>query len=134
MVGHGPRGSGPRTGRLSAMPLRRLLFLTLATVLPAAAVGAPPSRDALAREVSGEESVRSVKALQRLYAQYAQFGLWREIGALFARDATFTFDGLIAQQQTARGGEAIARFLRTRYGRGREGLALGAVHTMMIEA
>jgi hypothetical protein len=43
---------------------------------------------ALARDVARAEAVRDVKTLQRDYAQYAQFGLWNEMAALFAQDGT----------------------------------------------
>jgi hypothetical protein len=41
-----------------------------------------------------------------------------EIGALFAPQAQFTFDGQVRQGQTMTGPEQIAAFLRTRYGGG----------------
>ena len=79
--------------------------------------------DSFARDVARTESVRAVKTLQRSYAQYAQYGLWNEVGALFAPAGTFTFDGLVMPAQTAKGPAAIAAFLRARYGGGQEGLA-----------
>ena len=72
--------------------------------------------DNLARDVARTEGVRAVKTLQSSYAQYAQYGLWNEVGALFARDGSFVFDGMVREAQTARGPTAIASFLRTRYG------------------
>ncbi|MBO9604186.1 MAG: nuclear transport factor 2 family protein [Novosphingobium sp.] len=89
--------------------------------------------DSLARSVSQTESVRAVKTLQRSYAQYAQFGLWEQIGALFAADGSFVFDGQITPAQTARGPHAIAAFLRSRYGGGREGADAAGLSTMAIE-
>ena len=94
---------------------------------------AEQSLDALARDVSRTEGVRAVLNLQRSYAQYAQFGMWNEAGALFAPDATFTFDGLVMPAQTAKGPTAIATFLRTRYGGGKEGLSADGLSSMFIE-
>ena len=89
--------------------------------------------DALARDVARAESVRAVLTLQRSYAQYAQFGLWSEVGALFAPGATFTFDGLVLPAQTATGPAAIAAFLRTRYGGGQDGPAADGLSSMFID-
>ena len=36
------------------------------------------------------ESLRAIKALQHNYAQYAQFGLWDAIGALFIVSGAFS--------------------------------------------
>jgi hypothetical protein len=94
---------------------------------------ADQSLDALARDVSRTEDVRGVLNLQRSYAQYAQFGMWNEAAALFAPDATFTFDGLVMPAQTVKGPAAIATFLRTRYGGGKEGLSATGLSSMFIE-
>lgn len=83
--------------------------------------------DELARDVTRVESIREVKDLQRLYAQYAQFGLASEMSALFADDAT-----LIWGDKTVHGRKAIEAWLRKRIGMGR-GLAPGALHTEFIE-
>lgn len=89
--------------------------------------------DAFARDVARTEGVRAVLNLQRTYAQYAQFGMWNDAGALFSPDATFTFDGLVMPAQTAKGPAAIATFLRTRYGGGKEGLSATGLSSMFIE-
>lgn len=94
--------------------------------LPAAAA---PSRDALARDVDRAESLRAVKNLQYAYAQYAQFGLWSEMGSLFAARGVFD-DG--ADQ--VKGGKAISAFLAGRHGSGRQGLKAGQVNTLLIAA
>src|SRR4051794_14264403 len=52
--------------------------------LAGAPASAAPSPGALARDVERAESLRAVKNLQYAYAQYAQFGLWNEMGSLFA--------------------------------------------------
>ena len=87
-----------------------------------------------ARDIDRAESLRTVMTLQRTYAQMAQYGLWNDVGALFARDGHFLFDGLVKPVQTMKGSAAIAEFLRKRYGGGHEGLRRGDVSTMMIEA
>ena len=89
--------------------------------------------DSFARDVARTEGVRAVLNLQRSYAQYAQYGLWNEVGALFAPRATFTFDGLVMPAQTAKGPAAIAAFLRARYGGGKDGLSANGLSSMFIE-
>jgi len=78
--------------------------LTLFTVVPGLLLAAPAradqALDAFARDVARTESVRAVKTLQHTYAQYAQYGLWNEVGALFAADATFRSHGVLVQLQT----------------------------------
>src|SRR5262245_34169381 len=100
------------------MSLRRLAMQVLAVL--ALAVTAPAHADAtldhLARELDRTESLRATLNLQRTYAQYAQAGLWNELGALFAPEGSFVFDGLVMPEQTSKGPAAIAAFLRRRYG------------------
>ncbi|HEY0962904.1 MAG TPA: nuclear transport factor 2 family protein [Pseudomonadales bacterium] len=109
----------------------RIIALSIAFVgslmlsSPAASQG---TLDELARDVDRAESMRAVKNLQRTYAHYSQYGLWNEMGALFADDAQYIFDG-----ETVSGRDAItAHFTRTE-GDGEQGLAPGAVHTQLIE-
>ncbi len=129
------------------MSLRRLVTPTLAVLTGCAAplcaalilsvampAHADTALDEFAREVDRTESVRAVMNLQRTYAQYAQAGLWNEVGALFAPDGRFVFDGPIMPEQTAKGPVAIAAFLRTRYGGSDEGLKADGLSTMMIES
>ena len=115
--------------------MRRTIPIASALLILALGVRghADQSLDALARDVSRTEDVRAVLNLQRSYAQYAQFGMWNEAGALFAPDATFTFDGLVMPAQTVKGPAAIATFLRTRYGGGQEGLSASGLSSMFIE-
>jgi len=82
----------------------------------------------LARDVTRAEDVRAVKNLQRTYAHYSQFGLWREMANLFADDATFTF-----AKNVVKGRAAIASHLIAQEGGGQEGLRPGAVHTQFID-
>ncbi len=105
--------------------------LALFLALP---VSADAGLDGVARDVDRTESLRAVKTLQSSYAQYAQYGLWNEVGALFARDGSFVFDGMIKPVQTAKGPGAIAAFLRTRYGGGHEGLKADSLSTLFIDA
>jgi hypothetical protein len=114
-----------------ALMTRGLAILLALAGLPAAALAAPkpvPSIAALARDVDRAESIRAVKTLQRTFAQYAQFGLWDALGALYADKGTLTFEGNVLT-----GGAAIAESLRKQHGEGREGLPAGAMHTMLID-
>jgi len=86
------------------------------------------SIDGLARDVERGEAVRAVKVLQRTYAQYSQYGLWNEMAGLFADEAS-----LIIGDDSATGRGAIATFLTTKVGGGRQGLAPGAIHTQLID-
>src|SRR6478736_4771549 len=106
-------------------------LLALLLSVPAAA---DPKVDALARDLDRTESVRAVKLLQHSYAQYAQFGLWNQLGALFTADGSFVFDGQVKPAETATGPAAIAAWLRNRYGGGHEGLTIDSLSTMMIDA
>ena len=101
----------------------------LALILAGAPAFAAPSRDALARDVERAESLRAVKSLQYHYAQYAQFGLWDQMGALFADQGVMD-----AGDDHVAGKKAIAAFLTQHYGGGRQGLGSGVVHTALIAA
>jgi hypothetical protein len=113
-----------RTFTLSSAVLA--LFLVVPT-------RADQALDRFARDVFRTESVRAVMTLQRSYAQYAQYGLWNDVGALFTGGGSFTFDGLIMPAQTAKGPSAIAAFLRARYGGGQDGLSASGLSSMFIE-
>ena len=106
-------------------------MLALFLALPARA---DAELDAFARDVDRTESVRAVKTLQGSYAQYAQFGLWNQVGALFTDGGSFVFDGLVGPAQTAKGPAAIAGFLRKRYGGGHEGVKADSLSSMMIDS
>ncbi len=73
------------------MIVRTLLAAALVLVFAAAAQASPADISALARDVDRAESVRAVKDLQRTYAQYAQFGMWSPMAALFTADAVADF-------------------------------------------
>ena len=97
-------------------------------------VRADTALDSFARDLDRAESVRTVKTLQRVYAQYAQAGLWDQLGSLFAPNGSLVFDGQVKPAETAKGPAAVAAFLRARYGGGYEGLRADGLSTMMIEA
>ncbi len=104
------------------------LGFALASSLLATLTVAQPTLDELARDVDRAESIRAVKNLQRTYAHYAQYGLWDEMGALFAADATYIFD-----EESISGRDAITAYLTANEGGGQQGLAPGAIHTQLIE-
>jgi hypothetical protein len=110
------------------------LICALIGLLFSLPVQADPALDNFARDVERTESLRAVRALQNSYANYAQFGLWTEVGALFAAEGQFLFDGQIKDGQTAKGPAAVATFLRTRYGGGRDGQVAGGLSAMMIDS
>lgn len=109
--------------RLAALAVAALMTIS------SAAVTAAPSVDDLARDVDRAQAIRDVKNLQRSYAQYAQYGLWKEMASLFAHDGA-----MIAGTDQAHGSAAIANFLTSRYGGGHQGLEAGALHTALIAA
>lgn len=99
-----------------------------------AAVGLPgvawcqSAHDELARDVDRAESMRAIKSLQRTYAQYSQYGLWKQMADLFARNGSFIFD-----DETVKGPKAIGEFLREREGHGHEGLQAGEIHAQILD-
>ena len=109
----------------------RLAIWVLAAALAATglASAAAPTLDELARDVTRAEAIRDVKTLQRTYSQYAQYGLWDEMAALFALDGTLeTGTGQL------RGRSAIAAYFTRGLGNGHQGLAPAAVNTELIAA
>ncbi len=88
---------------------------------------APQEVNALARDVERIESLRQVKDVQRLYAQYQQYALWNDMAALFA-------DGAIVQWGDAKveGREAILGWLMQR-GEEVSNLGPGALNTEVID-
>src|SRR5262249_54514398 len=119
-----------RRGNSMSNPGRVLSFcLVLAgAVLQPAIAAAQGTLDELARDVDRAESMRTVKNLQRTYAQYSQYGLWNEMADLFAKDATYIFD-----DETIKGRKAIGDYLTLHEGGGQQGLKPGAVHTQIID-
>jgi hypothetical protein len=107
--------------------LKFVLVVALGVLAAARPFGAETSIDGLARDVERAESIRAVKTLQRTYAQFAQYGLWNEMAALFADDASLTI-----ADDSVKGRTAIATFL-TKQGGGQQGLAPGAINTQLID-
>src|SRR4051812_22092947 len=57
--------------------------------------------DALGRDVERAASLRQIKDLQILYTQYAQFGLWDEVGGLLSNDIELWSDDSMALKGNA---------------------------------
>jgi hypothetical protein len=111
-----------------------MAWLATFAVVLALPVRAATDLDEFARDVDRAQSVRAVKTLQFSYAQYAQYGLWTEVGALFSQNGSFVFDGLIKTAETATGPKAIAALLRNRYGGGMDGMKIDSLSAMFIDA
>jgi hypothetical protein len=71
--------------------------------------------------------VRAVKRVQESYAQYAQFGLWTDMAALFADNAQLSYG-----KDNAQGRDAIQSYFVTRFGEGTHGLKPGGLHAQMV--
>jgi hypothetical protein len=91
------------TYAIAALPLVAAPFWAARLLGAARTAHTDASLDELARDVNRTESLRAVLNLPRAYAQYAQAGLWTEVGALFTPDGSFVFDGLIKPEQTSKG-------------------------------
>lgn len=106
------------------------MLLALALAVPAvhAADAAASSIDELARDTERAEAIRAVKNLQYAWSQYAQFGLWSEMGALFSSDGE-----TIWGDETIKGPAAIAKYNMDKYGGGKPGLPAGVVNTLLVE-
>ena len=116
--------SGSRHRRSSI--IGALVLLGPLLMAPMAAAAPADTVDRLARDVTRLESLRAVKDLQRSYAQYAQFGLWADMAALFAADGR-----LIRGDEVITGHAAIAAWLEARGGPA--GRFPGALNTEMID-
>src|SRR5690606_36058316 len=110
------------------------VLLALFPLLLTAPARGDAELDELARELDRSESIRAVKLLQNSLAQYAQYGLWNAVGALFAPDGRFVFDGLVQPATVASGPADIADFLRTRYGGGHEGMRADSLSSLFIDS
>jgi hypothetical protein len=116
-----------RNSRLSLLYAALLACAPFAPAAPAAESGVA-SLDALARDTERAEALRAVKNLQYAYAHYAQFGLWAEMGALFAADGE-----TIWGDKTFKGPAAIAKYNRDTFGAGKQGLPAGVLNTLFID-
>ena len=120
-------GMHKMTGPVATLTLAACAIAAI--VAATGAFAAAPTRDSLARDVERAAAIRDVKTLQRTYSQYAEFGLWNEMAALFAPDGT-----LQTGTDTVKGPGALAAFFTTRYGNGHQGLESGALRVPLIAA
>ena len=81
------------------------MFVVVLALSHAFSIGGQADGDRLAArlgrlelEVERAQAVRAIKDLQHSYAQYAQFGLWSDMAALFADRAEF-MDGKTHQEE-----------------------------------
>ncbi|MBB5985580.1 nuclear transport factor 2 family protein [Sphingobium lignivorans] len=103
-----------------------LLVILVWPAMPAFAQGQAASEiDEVARDVGRLESLRAVKTLQRIYAQYAQYGLWQDMAGLFASDGK-----VIWGEERISGRGAIASWLAGRSGPAGQA---GALNTELID-
>jgi hypothetical protein len=93
-----------------------------------AAGGTDTSIDSLARDVERTEAIRAVKNLQYAYTQYAQFGLWAELGSLFSQNGE-----TIWGNEIVKGSAAIVKYHMDTFGGGKEGLPPGVVNSLFVE-
>jgi len=84
--------------------------------------------DTLARDLERAEAIRAVKNLQYAYTHYAQFGLWTELGALFADTGEIVWG-----EATVKGPAAIAQHNLTTFGGGKPGLPPGVVNSLFVD-
>ncbi len=107
-----------------------IAMVAMSSVMPLARAAEPvaPSLDALARDTERAEAIRAVKNLQYAYSHYAQYGLWNEMGALFAGDGEVIWgDGSL------KGAATIAKYNMDTFGAGKPGLPAGVVNTLFID-
>ena len=84
--------------------------------------------DTLARNVERAEAIRAVKDLQHAYSQYAQYGLWTDLGWLF----TDTGEAIYGDD-VIKGRAAVANYHMTKFGGGTPGLPPGVVNSWFVE-
>jgi len=96
-------------------------------VAGAADSGASPV-DTLARNVERAEAIRAVKNLQYAYSQYAQFGRWADLGALFTEEGQAIYGN-----DDIKGRAAITQYHTTAFGGGKAGLPPGVVNSHFVD-
>src|SRR5690606_25646938 len=96
--------------------------------LQAAQAAAPAALDELARDTERAEAIRAVRKLQHAYSHYAQYGLWNDLGALFARDGEWIWG-----DQSLRGPAAIAAHQMETVGGGKAGLPDGVMNSLFVD-
>src|SRR5262245_47316306 len=114
---------------INVSPLRRLTSTGLALLVVCGALREVVAGDEsgtlsavarvqrLAQSVERAESVRAVKRLQEAYAQYSQFGLWSDMAALFADNATLSYGN-----DNEHGRQAVEQYFLAKFGDGARGL------------
>jgi hypothetical protein len=85
--------------------------------------------DRLEIDVHRATALRDVKRLQYLYAQFAEYGLWDEMAALFSANAEAIFG-----DTAVTGRDAIRRYLLANVGKGNDGMAVGSLYTQILQA
>src|SRR5690606_30026480 len=96
--------------------------------LQAAQAAAPGALDELARDTERAEAIRAVRKLQHAYSHYAQYGLWNDLGALFAREGEWIWG-----DRSLRGPAAIAAHQLETVGGGKAGLPEGVMNSLFVD-
>lgn len=104
-------------------------ILAAETLSAAEAALFAPKINQLARDVERASSIRTIKQLQYVYSQYAEFGMWDEMAALFSDKAEAIYGN-----DALRGRENIGRYLQEKFGGGKTGLPPGGLHTQLFMA
>lgn len=105
-----------------------LFAISIAMPVARAADAGASTIDSLARDTERAEAIRAVKNLQYAYSQYAQFGLWSDMGALFASDGE-----VIWGDKTLKGPAAIAKHNMDAFGAGKPGVPAGSMNTVLVD-
>lgn len=104
------------------------IFAVQQLLAPTSAKAADATASKLEYEIGLSASLGKIKDLQYTYAEYAQFGLWDEMAALFADDAS-----IVIGERTIRGRPAIRAYLG-QFGDGGAGLKPGSLNTELYMA
>jgi len=101
----------------------RVALLSVFLLVPAVAVAATESLDAIEARLDAAEAVRAAKRLQHAYGHYLEAGRWADVAALFTANASVEFpDG------RAQGTAGIRELFMKRAGRNAPGLASGQLN------
>ena len=92
------------------------------------AADSPERIEALGRDVERAESLRQIKDLQSLYTQFAEFGLWDEVGGLLSDDVELVSNDKVA----FKGRVDFVQHLKDEFNGGQAGLAKGQLHTDLV--
>ncbi len=134
----GTHGISGRILRLAVLPAALGLAVVAGRSLPVSAQGrgellnvaadSPERIEALGRDVERAQSLRQIKNLQVLYTQFAEFGLWDEIGGLVTDDVELVSNDKVA----FKGRGDFVQHLKDEFNGGKEGLAKGQLHTDLV--